>query len=175
MFEKFIGIDPGQDGGIACLITGRAVATKMPATERDIHDYFWQVCCPGSYTIVAIEQVHSFPGTGPKCPLCKKPRHQQGVASSFKFGQGYGFLRGVLVGRVRYEDVTPQRWQKEFGLIVPAKRGLTPTQKKNLHKQKAQQLFPQLTITHAIADALLIAEAARRWWGNQAAEAVGSE
>jgi hypothetical protein len=33
---------------------------------------------------------------------------------------------------------------------------------KNVTKRRAQQLFPQLKVTHAIADALLIAEYGRR-------------
>jgi len=33
---------------------------------------------------------------------------------------------------------------------------------KNVSKRRAQELFPEIKITHAIADALLIAEYARR-------------
>jgi hypothetical protein len=33
---------------------------------------------------------------------------------------------------------------------------------KNVSKRKAQELFPQLKITHATADALLLAEFGRR-------------
>jgi len=33
---------------------------------------------------------------------------------------------------------------------------------KNVSKRRAQELFPALKVTHAIADALLIAEFARR-------------
>ena len=60
---------------------------------------------------------------------------------------------------IRWEYVTPQKWQREFGLILPK---LSNTDKKNRHKAVAQQLFPDVKITHAIADALLIAEYCRR-------------
>jgi hypothetical protein len=41
-------------------------------------------------------------------------------------------------------------------------KGTPHTVKKNKHKAKAAQLFPRVKITHSNADALLIAEHARR-------------
>ena len=38
------------------------------------------------------------------------------------------------------------------------------TEKKNRHKDKAALYFPEIAITHAIADALLISEYCRRTW-----------
>ena len=66
----------------------------------------------------------------------------QGVKSMFTFGRGYGFLRGVLTAqRTPFDDVAPSTWQK------------------------AQQLFPDLHITHKTADAVLICEYGRRTYG----------
>lgn len=142
----FLGIDPGQSGGIASLMVENgqdAIAWKMPETERDI----WRLVasrapdgdCPA--TFAAIERVHSMP--------------KQGVASSFKFGRSYGFLRGCLIASgIPFEEVAPQVWQKAMGCLS---RG-----DKNVTKAKAQQLFPSLKITHATADALLLAEYAQR-------------
>jgi hypothetical protein len=39
---------------------------------------------------------------------------------------------------------------------------------KNITKRKAQELFPEIKITHAIADSLLIAEYGRRVWSTLA-------
>ena len=90
-----------------------------------------------------IEAVHSMPG--------------QGVASSFKFGKNYGFLRGLLVAnRVAFDQVSPQRWQKSLSLQKKSKEE-TKTQHKNNIKGKAQQLYPQLKVTLATADAIMLA------------------
>lgn len=136
-----IGVDPGQAGGIAYIFeSGTVEAYKMPETERDVYDLLEM---PGvDYEIgVFLESVHSMPG--------------QGVSSSFKFGRGYGFLRGIVTAlKYPLHDVTPQKWQKAIGCLSGGD--------KNVTKQKAQQLFPHLKITHATADALLIAEYGRR-------------
>lgn len=132
-----VGIDPGQSGGIAILSGLGIQAYKMPETERDIYDLLDNVeGANDAYVKVFLEAVHSMPG--------------QGVASSFKFGRSYGFLRG-LIAALKYplHDVTPQRWQKALGCLSHGD--------KNVTKQRAQQWFPQLKVTHATADALLIA------------------
>lgn len=144
-----IGIDPGQSGGIARWVMGGMVGYKMPETERDIYDTLITCHADDASAIVYIESVHSFPG--------------QGVASSFKFGQGYGFLRGLITALgVRVEHVSPQKWQKYYGLKPRSQcPGSTDSERarhhKHLLKAKAQQLFPKLDVTLATCDALLIA------------------
>jgi hypothetical protein len=138
-----IGIDPGQNGGIARIVDGESVAAwPMPKTERDIYDLIREQDRMAECNIrVYIERVHTMPG--------------QGIASSGKFMQHYGFLRGVLVARViPFEEVSPLKWQRAMCCLSGGD--------KNVTKGKAQQLFPHLRVTHAIADALLIAEYGRR-------------
>ena len=142
-----IGIDPGKKGGIAVITSdGITVAHPIPETEKDTQEIFEEI---SQYRKVfaLIEDVHAMPG--------------QGVRSCFTFGRNYGMLRGMLVANyIPFETVTPVTWQREFGLI---NRTLTKTQKKNTHKARAQELFPHIEkMTHAIGDALLIAEYARR-------------
>jgi crossover junction endodeoxyribonuclease RuvC len=152
-----IGIDPGASGGIADIFTNappiEVSAEKLPKTEADTFKLIRQVS--GDFKVLGwdltcyIEKVHSMPG--------------QGVSSTFKFGMNYGFLRGCLVSLgIPFVDVTPQKWQRAVG--IHKIKDETNTAKKNRHKQLAQQLFPQLAkkITHATADALLIAEYGRR-------------
>jgi Holliday junction resolvasome RuvABC endonuclease subunit len=80
---------------------------------------------------------------------------RQGVSSTFKFGTSYGFLRGVLVAlEVPFEAVTPAKWQRSMSCLTKGD--------KNVTKARAQELFPEVKVTHAIADALLIAEYGRR-------------
>ena len=82
---------------------------------------------------------------------------KQGVSSSFKFGKGYGFLRGCLIAAgIPFEEVTPQAWQK--ALEIPKKsKSETKAQFKNRLKALAQQWFPDQLVTLKTADALLIA------------------
>ena len=118
---------------------------KLSATEHDVADFLrYGPDVDHAY----IERVASMPG--------------QGVASTFKFGRSYGFLRGLLVAfAIPFEEVAPGVWQKPFGLPTLKKAG-SITAKKNAHRAKAQQLFPGVKMTHAVADALLIAEWGRR-------------
>ena len=138
-----IGIDPGKAGGIAAIFhDGQAAAYATPASERDIYDVIHSLvvgeeaqCC------ARIERVASSP--------------QMGVVSAFTFGRGYGGLLMALTAlRIPFEEVLPRTWQKELGCLTGGD--------KNVSKRRAQQLFPQLKVTHAIADALLIAEFCRR-------------
>ena len=144
--DYFMGIDPGQSGGIAVIRgTGRVMILElMPVTERDIWLRLKGLTVHKAY----IEKVHAMP--------------QQGVSSTFKFGCGYGGLRMALTAAgIPFDEVTPQAWQKALGIVKRAK-----TESKNDHKkkllQKAQQLFPNVKITLKTADALLIAEYCRR-------------
>ena len=80
---------------------------------------------------------------------------KQGVASSFKFGVSYGLLRMALIASgIPWEEITPNQWQKALGCLS---RG-----DKNTTKARSQQLFPRIKVTHAVADALLLAEFCRR-------------
>lgn len=151
----FIGVDPGAGGGIAAIDYEGVVGfvTRMPDTERDLLDVFIHLSTmPGAALYpgpphALLERVHTSP--------------QMGVKSAGTFMQGYGALRmGLTAARIPFDDVTPQAWQKSLGVL---QRGVEFGKKdKNLTKRKAQALFPGEKVTHAIADALLIAEFCRR-------------
>ena len=139
----FIGIDPGSSGAVAAIDENRHVVRliKNDTTERDLYAAFcdWET----AELSAVIEAVHSMP--------------KQGVASSFKFGTSYGLLRGFLIAScIPFVAVSPQRWQKRLGCLTHGD--------KNVSKQFSQQLFPSTKITHATADALLLAECARQIW-----------
>ena len=137
-----IGLDPGVGGGLAVLRdAGQVVyASHLPATERDL----WELLAPlpKQYMVrAALERVAASP--------------QMGVVSAFTFGRGYGRLEMALTAAgIPFDYVTPQVWQKAMGCRSKGD--------KNVTKRRAQQLFPNVKITHAIADALLIAEWLRR-------------
>ena len=181
---NYFGIDPGGSGGLAVLTAaGSATATTssavtMPATERDVWEWV-ENCTPhdGSNVFAVIEKVGGYAGD--------RASGGNGPAM-FKFGMSYGGLRMALVAAgIPFDEVTPQTWQKGLGIAprrphtktreVQIKKGKnkgkwrteryggeTDTEFKNRLKAKAQQLFPTVKVTLAVADALLIAEYCRR-------------
>ena len=136
-----IGIDPGLSGGVAFVPeSGTPWAHKMPETDRDLIDLLRDSINLFDARAV-IELVHSSP--------------QMGVKSAFTFGEGYGRLQMALTAvGIPYERVRPAVWQKAMGCLTKGD--------KNVSKRRAQELFPAIKVTHAIADALLIGEYARR-------------
>src|SRR5262249_38817473 len=79
---------------------------------------------------------------------------KRGTIATAKLMQSYGALRMALVAAgIPFEQIAPSSWQK----LMSCRTGGN----KNVSKARAQQLFPQAHVTHAVADALLIATAAR--------------
>ena len=143
---RYMGIDPGKSGGWAVLRQDGmiyAVGKNCDVVAlRDLLDF--------RDTRIMLEKVWSSP--------------QMGVVGAFSFGESFGFLQGLLSGRYHEPHiVTPQKWQREMGLIQSGRtQGKGDSNKKNVNKALAEQLFPGKKITHAWADALLIAEYCRR-------------
>jgi len=76
----------------------------------------------------------------------------------------YGTLKGILTAlHIPFELIRPVDWQRALGCMTKGD--------KNISKTKAQQLFPDIKVTHAKADALLIAEHCRRM-RNQGSKAI---
>jgi hypothetical protein len=159
---SYLGIDPGASGGLAILTAdGIAQAFRSPATEGDLARLFESRVVPARIVYCLVERVHSFPDAG--------------VAGMFTFGRGVGVLIGLLLAhKIPFEEMEPRTWQKALGIPPRIKKPKkpkpfmqylpeeTPTQWKNRLRAKAQALFPNIEITLATADALLIAEVARR-------------
>jgi len=134
-----MGIDPGQSGGVAIIddedrpIVYALQMDREEFTAQKIRDMIRD----NRVTKVYLEKVHSMPA--------------QGVVSSFKFGLNYGFLRGVVASlKIPIVDVTPQKWMKALDCMTKGD--------KNVTKNKAQSMFRNITVTHKIADAMLIAK-----------------
>ena len=144
--KTYIGIDPGKSGGIAVIDSnGRAYAHKMPETERDILDALMEVHKAAGFEKANCRAALEFVRTMP----------QNGVRASFSFGMSYGGLRMALIAAgIPFVEVLPRKWQATIGCMTGGD--------KNVSKAKAQEMFPDQKITHAIADALLIAEWLRR-------------
>jgi crossover junction endodeoxyribonuclease RuvC len=148
--QVFIGIDPGQSGGIACIDTERGIHYTVPYSDKDLID----MCRDESYSgntkhiMCCLEKVGAMPG--------------QGVTGMFNFGVSYGYIKGVLeANRIPYQEIPPQRWKKEFGL----------NSDKAASVDVCRKLYPDVNLLAAprckkphdgMAEALLMAEYARR-------------
>ncbi len=106
----YLGHDPGISGALAVVDHKGQLraAVDMPLA--------YGLIAPGqtadlivpwntpALVVAAVERVHSMP--------------RQGVASTFKFGQAYGTVLGVLGALgIPVEHPTPQTWKKHHGLI----------------------------------------------------------
>lgn len=99
-----------------------------------------------------------------KCPRCKLDnKRRMGAQSMFTFGRNLGRLEGLLEGLgIPCRLVKARKWQDRFNLIQ--KKRLTQTEKKNLNKECAERFFPEIKMTHYIADAMLISYYGYRTW-----------
>jgi hypothetical protein len=183
----FMGIDPGKSGAVAVVGEDRSVRTiKNSVTERDLLEF---ICSWGPLKLfepktlfeqhsgfvkfALIEKVHPFPGKRKiivcsKCGFRQAMTQPQGVSSTGKLMQSYGFVRASIhAARIPFQEIGPGSWQQKIG--IPRRGNKTQTEHKNVLKSRAQQLFPGHKIIHATADAILLAELCRRIHGRRAA------
>lgn len=145
-----IAIDPGKNGGLVLRSKNEIISVDaMPSTCMDLTELlekYKALSIQSNETLTAyIEIVHAMPG--------------QGTVSMFTFGQGFGHLEQALADfRIRTVKVQPNAWQTALSL---SSKGRTKREHKNILKQRAQELFPNIKVTLANADALLISEYAR--------------
>lgn len=150
--KAYLGIDPGQKGGIALL--WRETREVVPYSDTDLLRI-----CRSLYDCVrfgnaaleiicCLEKVGAMP--------------KQGVTSMFNFGKDYGYIKGVLEAYgIPYQEIPPRRWKKEFGLSSDKEKSI----------DVCRRLFPDVKLLAAprckkphdgMAEALLMAEYARR-------------
>jgi crossover junction endodeoxyribonuclease RuvC len=128
-----IGVDPGATGAIAALDTdgGIVAVHDMPhhggiVSPALIADILSDLRLAHDLAVAWVERVHAMP--------------RQGVSSSFKFGDAYGTVKGVLGGaRVPLELVTPGKWKGDAGL----------TSDKGASRRRAIELWPEHSATFA--------------------------
>lgn len=136
----YLGIDNGASGGIAALTEDGMVyrADPMPPTDADLYALlalFGSSAVKGR-AVAMLEFAHSMP--------------KQGHNGAFTYGRGYGAVQMALhAAWIPFDIVTPRKWQAAMGCLSGGD--------KNVTKRRAQQLFPEEKITHALADALLLA------------------
>lgn len=162
--RRFCGIDPGISGAIAIISETGAVEffdtptlqVKSGKSLKNVMDanaaaLMLQAACP-SYVI--IEKVWAMTkGMGGAT---------MGATSAFNFGMGFGIWLGIIAAlQIPHEQVAPVTWKKRLMSDMG--------QEKDASRLRAMQLFPQasgslnLKKHHGRADALLLAEYARRY------------
>ena len=147
--EKARGIlafDPGKGGGLAILRPNGSIDLRPWTVEHELLDVI-QSMDPSSYDAV-IEDVPAFVSSATS------------NASSFKLGYNFGFI----VGSCRSHGfgthlVLPKAWQKGLNGLKP---NMGYTARKRQLKDNAVRLYPDLKITNATADAVLILDYWRR-------------
>ena len=143
-----MGVDPGVNGGIAVLRGDGTVAylraLKPSMTREDLAQVVRAAVCTLKFEgglVAYLEKVGYRPSDGGQ--------------GAFTFGRIYGGLEQAIIANGGIiQDVYPQMWQAGMECLTGGN--------KNVSKQRAIELFPQEKITHATADALLIAEWGRR-------------
>ncbi len=146
---NLLAIDPGASGGLAWTDSNGTQCLAMPPTDGDILDLLRSIKASGVDRCV-IEQVGGYVGGS-----------GQPGSAMFRFGESCGFIRGCLMAlSFRVEMVRPQTWQKHFSLGTSKQAG-GKTAWKNKLKGRAQQLYPEQTVTLKTADSLLILDYAK--------------
>ena len=158
----FLGIDPGSHGGLAAITQDQLLDLQSlkDMTLTDIWE--WLTDRPKGYELndvyAIIEQVQGYVGT------------EHLGTQMFTFGYSAGSLEAFLVAAgITYSRFSPQAWQSYLSLKkTDAERGLKngDTLWKNRLKLKAQALYPEYKITLDTADALLIAEFCKTYYGS---------
>lgn len=151
MTQAIAAIDPGLSGAVAILWNDQVQAKPLPIAGKDLDlttlSQWLKAASPG---LLVVEKVHSMPG--------------QGVASMFKFGQGFGAILGIAAALgIPTELVTPQAWKKTI---------LAGTDKsKDAAIAYCRRVFPQVSLLpgprcrkphDGLADALCLLEYGRR-------------
>lgn len=151
--KVIISVDPGASGGIVGTVEGcdTVLAYPMPKTEGGVLDCIRELAALSSGERVAIvEHVSGYAGAG------------QPGSAMYRFGFGTGFVTGVLMTlNFKIELVRPQKWTKFFSLGTHSACA-SRTEWKNKLKACAERLYPNIRVTLATADALLLLEYYRR-------------
>ena len=108
--KRFIGIDPGQKGGIA-------IIDKQSIIEIEVHDIPKNAC--DLYNILQhVDNADIF------CMLEQaQPMPKQGVKGVFTYGIGYGKIIAVLeILGIPFQTIHPSVWKKEFSLYKKNKK-----------------------------------------------------
>jgi len=150
--DLFLGLDPGRSGAVALVDQEGRYAGSVNFTQTMPDVTMW-----------LLERVHDI-----RYGLIEKvaSRTGQGVKSMFTFGRYYGRAEQLLCSsRIPHHAVLPADWEREMCCLTGGD--------KKVSKEAAQRLWPDAPITLKNADAILIAETARRRFSRRAGRGEG--
>jgi len=140
-----IGIDPGKSGGYAIAYGGlNSIHLFSIGEDFEFVEHMEDILDnPDVESVEAVVELVP-PFAGKMIPS----------SSSFKLGENYGFIQGVLrMAEIPFTLVRPQEWQKGLSGL----QGLTSGKRKKVLMNHAKQFFPsQKRLTLKTADAILI-------------------
>jgi membrane-associated phospholipid phosphatase len=151
---RYIGVDPGVSGGLAAINENGKLfgALRMPEDDDGFLEAIEILSDGGKPAVAALELVSA--------GLYRGKVGRMGVTSAFTFG---GAWRGIRVAlrawKVEVIDVRPVQWQTALNCRTGGD--------KKVSKAFAEALFPDMHVTLATADALLLAEWCRRTRGRR--------
>lgn len=147
--STILGIDPGNNGGIAILDGYSAKVYKMPQTFTEIYNTLKEIKAVYHDIRCCLEDVgQGMPGQSSK--------------ATATFARHNGHLEMALYAlEIPSEKVKPSKWEKFFSNTIGTSKGKTKTEWKNMLKSEAQRRYPNINVTLWAADALLIADYAK--------------
>lgn len=137
-----IGIDPGKSGGVAFANEEDGIyraENLYPITA--LMEHVETIRDAGHKMQIVVEDVP--PYTGKNIP----------GSSAFKLGVSFGLIQGYALGeRIPCYMLKPKDWQKSIGGL----KGAEGKTRKQLLRDVAKRLYPELTPTLKTCDAILI-------------------
>lgn len=146
-------VDPGASGAFAFRMPDGEIGAVPFTTPADFIDTVWELNArAGALNATVkgvVEKVGGFIGVA------------QPASSSFRFGENFGFIQGVLrTYGIGFTLVSPAKWEKAYPCRTPAREN--KAQHKRELRDHAARLFPSLKPTLKTADALLLLDYASR-------------
>lgn len=159
--NRYIGIDPGSNGGYAVLGPGNYIAFgHLPATELGVLDLMRDLasaaglhCCPDVHAV--IEEIPTAIFGTSKSSMSKL------------YGNYMSLRMALLSAGIPFSQEKAVVWQRAMGVEARVRRGPkkeTEAAYKRRLKRTAARMYPRLLVTLATADALLLAEYCRRMY-----------
>jgi hypothetical protein len=150
--KYYIGVDPGQKGGLALIKEGLAIEyTIMPDTVKGIAEWLVEVnyiaFSEDNKIAMVVELAQAFPGAG--------------AVGMFNYGRHFGCFEALAGAyNIPYHEVRPAVWKKDMGLNAKKVNAIS----------LCERLFPTVNLvfprhkkqSDGAAEAILIAEWARR-------------
>lgn len=144
--EAYVGIDPGKNGAIAVLTSGGS--------------RFWLFADAANEDEMILDALEGIQILHPDAEaLIEIQNARAGRLACFSLGGSYRACKMALVATdMSFMCEWPRAWRKELGLGEES----TYHQRKKANFELAKKLFPDIGVHKDAADALLIAECARR-------------